>query len=86
MRGCEQKITLIPVPLYVSVSLFHILLSTLSFSLSHTHTVFFLVGVHVKPSDVIQELEALGPAFQSASNFHGNSRGVVMGDFNAGCR
>ena len=47
---------------------------------------FFLLGIHVKPSDVVNELEALGPAFQLASGVHGNSRGVIMGDLNAGCR
>ncbi|CAI8053063.1 Deoxyribonuclease-1 [Geodia barretti] len=46
---------------------------------------FFLLGIHVKPSDVVNELEALGPAFQLASGVHGNSRGVIMGDLNAGC-
>ena len=47
---------------------------------------FFLMGVHVKPSDVVQELEALGPAFLQASKVHGTERGVIMGDLNAGCR
>ena len=40
----------------------------------------------MKPSDVVNELEALGPAFQLASGVYGNSRGVIMGDLNAGCR
>ena len=47
---------------------------------------FFLMGIHVRPADVVQELEALLPAFQLASEFHGSSRGTILGDLNAGCR
>ena len=39
----------------------------------------------MRPSDVIGELEALGPAFDQVSLFYGNSRGAIMGDLNAGC-
>jgi endonuclease/exonuclease/phosphatase family metal-dependent hydrolase len=46
---------------------------------------FFLLGIHVKPSDVEGELESLVPAFQLASLSHGSSRGVILGDLNAGC-
>jgi endonuclease/exonuclease/phosphatase family metal-dependent hydrolase len=46
---------------------------------------FFLMGIHVRPSDVVQELEALGPAFQQASEVYGSSRGTILGDMNAGC-
>ena len=47
---------------------------------------FFLMGIHVRPADVIQELEALVPAFQQTSEFYGSSRGTILGDLNAGCR
>ena len=44
------------------------------------------MGIHVKPSDAAQEIEALAAAFQQASDFHGTTRGAIMGDMNAGCR
>ena len=47
---------------------------------------FFLLGIHVKPSDALQELESLLPAFQETSIFFGSEKGVIMGDLNAGCR
>lgn len=47
---------------------------------------FFLLGVHIKPSDVCSELEALEQAYLNTSSQFDDANGILMGDFNAACR
>ena len=47
---------------------------------------FFLLGVHIRPSDVCSELDALEEAYFDASYHFDNTSGVMLGDFNADCR
>jgi len=47
---------------------------------------FFLMGIHVQPSNAAVEIEALAPAYGQATEHYSSSRGVILGDMNAGCR
>lgn len=53
---------------------------------SWSPTDFFLMGIHVQPSNAAVEIEALAPAYEEATEFYSSSRGLIMGDMNAGCR
>ena len=46
---------------------------------------FFLLGVHIKPDDAYNEINHLPLAFDDAKTAFGTDRGILMGDFNAGC-
>lgn len=46
---------------------------------------FFLVGVHVKPTDTVAELNALDDVYDLAAVKFGTLNGVLLGDFNADC-
>eukprot|EP00731_Ephydatia_muelleri_P019234 Em0012g59a len=46
---------------------------------------FFLLGVHVKPKYAFSEISNLHTAFFAASDHYGTQRGIILGDFNAGC-
>lgn len=47
---------------------------------------FFLLGVHIKPTCVCSELEALEMAYLDTSSQFDDANGLMMGDFNAACR
>lgn len=49
---------------------------------------FFLLGVHIKPHKTItcRELHALGDAYNATVHHFGGASGIMLGDFNAGCR
>jgi len=44
------------------------------------------MGIHVQPSNAAVEIEALAPAYGQATEYYSSSRGVILGDMNAGCR
>ena len=46
---------------------------------------FFLVGVHIKPSDTVAELNALDDVYDQAASLFGTQNGALLGDFNADC-
>jgi endonuclease/exonuclease/phosphatase family metal-dependent hydrolase len=46
---------------------------------------FFLLGVHIRPSDVCNELWALEQAYLTTSRHFNDAHGFLMGDFNADC-
>ena len=46
---------------------------------------FFLLGIHVKPSNAFEEINSLHSAFIDVSKHYGTTRGIILGDFNAGC-
>ncbi|KAL5488567.1 hypothetical protein EMCRGX_G017525 [Ephydatia muelleri] len=46
---------------------------------------FFLLGVHVRPDNAFSEINNLHTAFLAASDHYGTQRGIILGDFNAGC-
>ena len=46
---------------------------------------FFLLGAHLKPTDVCSELGALGNAYRTTSQAFNGRSGFVLGDFNADC-
>ena len=47
---------------------------------------FFLLGVHIRPSDVCNELWALEQAYLTTSRHFNDAHGFLMGDFNADCK
>ena len=47
---------------------------------------FFLLGAHLKPTNVCSELGALGNAYRNTSQAFNDSSGIVLGDLNADCR
>ena len=46
----------------------------------------FLLGVHIRPDSVCNELTALEQAYLTTSDHFDGARGLMLGDFNAGCR
>ena len=47
---------------------------------------FFLVGIHIKPSDAVQELDALVDVYDELVDVFDTNSGVILGDMNAECR
>ena len=46
---------------------------------------FFLLGIHVKPDDVFNEINNLPLTYDAAKVALGTDRALLLGDFNAGC-
>lgn len=46
---------------------------------------FIAIGIHVKPDDVINELNHLDNVFDFAENYWKIDNSIIMGDFNADC-
>ena len=46
---------------------------------------FFLVGIHIQPSDVFQEMNALVPVYDELVKVFKTSNGIILGDMNADC-
>ncbi len=46
---------------------------------------FFILGIHIKPSDVLQEMNQLDEVFLQAAHTFKTENGIILGDFNAGC-
>ena len=46
---------------------------------------FFLLGIHVKPDDAFNEINNLPLAYNETKTALGTDRGILLGDFNAGC-
>ena len=78
-RGTRSLDTLLDTPLYHGRK--GVLLHSYWFPAD-----FFLMGIHVQPSNAAVEIEALAPAYGQATQYYSSSRGVILGDMNAGCR
>lgn len=46
---------------------------------------FFTIGLHAKPEDVVNELNALDNVYYEAEDLYNNNKSIIMGDFNADC-
>lgn len=46
---------------------------------------FFLVGVHIRPSDAFAEIDTLLEVYENAAGVYGIENGIILGDFNADC-
>jgi len=47
---------------------------------------FAIMGVHLKPANVVDEMDVLPVAYDHASGVFGTKNFLIMGDFNADCR
>ena len=54
-------------------------------SLSPDLPPFFLLGIHVAPDHVMEELNALDQVFDVVSEFYNTRNGLILGDMNADC-
>ena len=43
------------------------------------------MGIHIRPSDAVNEINALVGAYDEAALFFSDMNGVILGDFNADC-
>lgn len=46
---------------------------------------FFTIGLHSKPEDVFNEMQALYNVYYYAEDYFRNNKSILMGDFNADC-
>ncbi len=46
---------------------------------------FFLVGIHTKPSEAVEEINHLDEVFERASLEFQTENGIILGDFNGDC-
>lgn len=46
---------------------------------------FTVIGIHVKPSDVVNELNRLDDVYHSVEDYYNVNKSIIMGDFNADC-
>lgn len=46
---------------------------------------FFAIGIHVKPDDVVNELNKLDDVYYYAESYFNMNSSIIMGDFNADC-
>tara|TARA_Y100001954_G_C15826235_1_gene612355 strand:+ start:3276 stop:4229 length:954 start_codon:yes stop_codon:yes gene_type:complete len=46
---------------------------------------FFLVGVHVKPSDVVREVRRIKDVYHFGESYFNDSDAIILGDLNADC-
>ena len=47
---------------------------------------FFLMGIRIRPSDTVQELNALVDVYNELVDAFGTTSGVILGDMSAECR
>jgi hypothetical protein len=50
-----------------------------------TNEEFFTIGLHSKPEDAFNELQALYNVYYFAEDYFHNNKSILMGDFNADC-
>ena len=50
-----------------------------------TREQFFTIGIHVKPSDVVNELNKLDDVYFFAEDYYNLNKSIIMGDLNADC-
>lgn len=46
---------------------------------------FFTFGLHAKPEDAFNELQALYDVYYYAEDYYNNNKSIIMGDFNSDC-
>ena len=69
----------------------HVLISNISILVIECYTFpavlpdFFLVGVHVQPSNAFAEIDALLDVYEETATYFAIEDGIIMGDFNADC-
>ena len=44
-----------------------------------------MLGIHIRPDDVVSELNLLDDVYRQASLYFGTSSAIILGDFNADC-
>ena len=46
---------------------------------------FFLIGVHIKPSDVVKEVSGIKEVYHFGESYFNDSDAIILGDLNADC-